>query len=255
MLDEHGREANRFVAELASNQVAARVRSIAFVEEQVDGVQHGIEARQIFIGPEFEPHVGVAKLTLGTNEPLRDRIIARQESPRDFRHAEAAHGLERERNPCLAREDRMACEEHHRELIVVGQRRLAAELDVRVRRLRNGVERRQHGRAVGEPLLAPKHIERAMLGDLDEPRGRIRRHAFDRPELQRLDERVLRHFFGEREVPCAENPRQRRDDLPRCASEQIVEQLVHVRMISISRTSMLPKSRCGQSFTVAIAAS
>ncbi len=171
---------------------------------------------------------------------------------RDLADAEAAHDLERERDARLARQDRVAREEHHRELIVVGRRRLAAQpgggrriagaRDHRGRRDRLGLHRRQaiagRGLELDQPLLAPQQIERAVLRHLNQPGRRVGRRALVRPELQRLDERVLRRFLGQRQMPRAEDPRERRDDVREVVLEvQIVD---HGRVTSTSRTSMLP---------------
>src|SRR5439155_17932109 len=88
---------------------------------------------------------------------------------------------------------------------------------------------------------------------LDQPRRRVGRRALVRPGLQRLDERVLRRFLGQRQMPRAEDPRERRDDVREVVLEvQIVD---HGRVTSTSRTSMLPSSMCGQSFAIFTASS
>ena len=94
------------------------------------------------------------------------------------------------------------------------------------------------GVELDEPLIATQEIERPVLRHLDQPRRRIRGDALVRPELQRLDQRVLRGFLGQRQVPRAEDPCERGHDLREDALE--VEIVDHGRVTSTSRTSMLP---------------
>ena len=177
-------------------------------------------------GVDRERDVGVAQLTLGAHQALRDRLLAREKGAGNLADAEPAHGLERERHARVAREHRMARQKHHRELIVVGHRRLAAQP-----RIGGACGAAYPGagnrvRAIRQPPFAAQDVERPMLRHLNQPGRRIRRHTGVRPRLQRLHERVLRDLLGQRHVPRAEDARERGDDpRGRLPKRQIVDDL------------------------------
>ena len=70
-------------------------------------------------GWKLESRLALAQLAPRADEPLRDGRLGHQERTRDFRHAEAADGLEAQRDARVARQVRMTAEKHHPQLVVV----------------------------------------------------------------------------------------------------------------------------------------
>ena len=138
----------------------------------------------------------VADQTLRADEPLRDRAVRCKERSRDLLNAEPADGLEAQRHARVGRQRRMAAHEHHAQLVVFdrGFLRLVGVAGRELQLLRDVMG------AIAERRVAPKHVERTVARDAEQPSARVVGHAQARPLLQRLDERVLNDLFDEFQV-------------------------------------------------------
>gem|GEM_PF-4567330 len=141
----------------------------------------------------------------------------------------------------------MTAHEHHPELIVAKLMRESA-LFIDIALAKRGEDVRFFSAQRG---LAAQLIERAVARNLEQPRRGIFGRSAETPELQRGDERLLHNLFREPEMLRAEDARQRGDHLSRAVAEEMVDQAVdgiHCgASSSISRISIEPNSRCGES--------
>src|ERR1051325_375678 len=100
MLNQKRGEADRFVTKLLAHEFLAARRLVAFIEKQVERLQHCVQApRQLLPGGNLERDARIADLLLGPGQSLGDGRIRREERLRNFPDAESAKRLERER--CL----------------------------------------------------------------------------------------------------------------------------------------------------------
>ena len=167
---EHGREADRFDA-----QLLPRRRAVARVEDEVDRGEDGAQAvGQEMLGRHAQRDAGVADLPLRAHEPLGERRLGNEEAARDLRRREAADEAQRQRDLRLGGERRMAAREDQLEpfvgddsLLVLGQL-LGAREQLRLAR---------------ERLFAPDLVDCAVARSRDDPRAGIRRDAVPRPAL------------------------------------------------------------------------
>jgi hypothetical protein len=96
-------EAQRFRAQIGPDEIFAFVRRAAFVEEEVDHFERGVETlREFFSARHVERQMLVTNLTLGAYEALRDGFIGGQQGAGDFTHVEACRDLQAERDTCFA---------------------------------------------------------------------------------------------------------------------------------------------------------
>ena len=102
---EHAAHAKRLIAELGTQPVLAPRRGIAFVENEIDDLQHRSEPRREFFAargligqPRFR------KGPLGAHDALGDRRLRHQEGPGDLLGGQAADHPQRQRRAGLARQ-------------------------------------------------------------------------------------------------------------------------------------------------------
>jgi hypothetical protein len=223
--DEAG-EPQCLPTQIEPHEIVAGMGVVAFVEQQVDDLEHRLEARlELGAARQFEAGARLTQLPLRTYEALRNGRLRCEQRAGDLRDAEAADGLQTEGDPRVAGQRRMAAEKDHPQLVV-------AEGPVDGERA--GVERVGRAGDLGRDLrdapaerhVAAQGIERAVPGDAQEPRRGIVGNARERPLLQRLDERVLHDLFGELEVGRAEDAREPCDHLSRPVAEQMVHELM-----------------------------
>ena len=72
--------------------------------------------------------------------------------------------------------------------------------------------------------VPPRLIECPVFRRLQQPRGRILRHAGERPGLHGFHQSILHDILGEVQMLHAEMPRQDRDEPARLAPEQVVNE-------------------------------
>ncbi len=118
-LCQHAAEAERVLAERGAHPVLAGGRGVAFVEDEVDDLEDGGEARGE-LGPagHFEGDARLGERALGADDALGDGRLRDEEGARDLGGGEAAEQAQRERDARLGREDRVAGGKHEAEEIV-----------------------------------------------------------------------------------------------------------------------------------------
>ncbi len=125
----------------------------------------------------------------------------------------------------------------------------------------------------GPARFAAQQVERAVLGNGGEPGFGPFGHALERPQRQRLQERVLDGVLGDADAARAQPPRQRRDQpmgrIARQRGDEAVDLLAQpatlalvafggasaavIRSIGRSSTQLVSFQRCGQSRAIASA--
>ena len=154
--------ASSFASRIASSQSSSRTasrpraRRVALVEDEVEDGEHRAQPlRQQVVGRDAEGDAGVADLPLRADEPLRHRRLGDEERVRDLRRRQAGDLPQRQRDPRLGGERRVAAGEDEREA-VVGDRAHVVLLG------RQRLEPRQQLGLAGEGLLAPDPVDRAV---------------------------------------------------------------------------------------------
>src|SRR5437868_9519453 len=114
MLRQQFGETDRLVAEFSSNEVFAAGRFVTFIEQQVERLQNAVEPpRQLVTNWDLKRDLRFLDFLLCTRQSLCNRGFGRQECMTDFRHAETAECLQRERHLRLRRNDWMTAHEHN----------------------------------------------------------------------------------------------------------------------------------------------
>ncbi len=197
---EDAAEAQRFLAQLRPHPVVAGRRRIAFVEDQVDDLQHRGEARRQFLAARrLEADIGLGQRALGAHDALGHGRLADQEGARDFIGSEPAKQAQRERHPSFRRQHGMAGGEDQTQQVVAD---VVVERGVEVgRRVPFGVHfAAELGvLALGE-LQSAQAVDRPVLRGRHQPGAGIVRHASGRPAFERHHQRILRQFLGEADV-------------------------------------------------------
>ena len=212
-VDEQPAQANGFTGQVRARQrVAARCR-VAFVEDQVDDVQHRVEPiGQLGEGRYLVRNAGVADLAFGAHDALRQRRGRRQERARDLFGFEPAHLAQRQRDAGVRAQRRVAAGEDQAEAVVFDALVLVCHAGCR-----DGLELLGHAAQRGiEPGVPPQLVDCLESSGRDQPRARVLRHAFARPRVERRRERVVHRFLGPIEI--AEQPNQRGQHAARIGS-------------------------------------
>ena len=204
-------EPKRLVAERGPHPVVARGGGVAFVEDEVDDLEHRGEARrEVGAARHLEGHLRVGEGPLGPDDPLGDGRRGNEEGARDLFGGQAAEQAKGQRDPGLGREHRVAGGEDQAQEIVshvvvdrgveIGDSGLLPRVELVADLL---------VLALGHGPLA-QQIDGAMLGGSHEPGTGIVGHAGRGPPLQGRDQRVLRQVLGDADV--AHHPGQSRDE-------------------------------------------
>ena len=200
-LVRRAREADRFTREIHALVRLPRARGVALVEDEIEHVEDGAEARVSLLGRRHhEAHAGALDALLRAADSLRHRRLGHEERARDLRRGETTHRAQRQRDRGRTRERRMAAHEEKNERVVlfhgcfVGRRyhvlfRRCFEDDLRF--------------APAARRLRPDLIGELSRGDLDEPRARIFGHAGARPLERSRGERFLHCVLRGAEVAVA----------------------------------------------------
>ena len=139
---------------------------------------------------------------------------------------QAAQRAQRQRDPGVHRERRMAAGEDQPQPIVGDRHRRPPSDPARWPRSSDSIaaSRAERLGLLDQPLSPAEPIDGPVAGGRRDPRARVVRHAPRRPGLQRADERVLDGLLGEVEV--AGHPDERRDRPALLLAEQAVDDLV-----------------------------
>ena len=210
-LGQDAAEPERVLAELRSHPVVTAGRRVALVEDQVDDLEHRRQTgREIVSARQLEGDPGLGERALGADDPLGDGRLRDEERARDLLGGQPSEQAQREGNPRLDGENRMAGDEHQAQEIIA---------DVVVDRL---VEVRRGDFSLDlhlatdllvlalEPLVAAQEVDGTMLRGGHEPGARIVRNARPRPPLEGGHQGLLRDLLGEADV--AHHPRQPGDE-------------------------------------------
>ena len=192
----------RLQTEIRTDKVVARRGCVAFVENEVDDLEHRGQPRSPFgAARHLEGQSRLCDCLLRAHDTLRDRGLARQEGACDLVRRQAADYLQGQRRAGVGRQHGVAGHEDEAQQLV-------AEIIVHSRF--DGVGRAVV-RLVERPrdllvlalahLVAPEGIDRATFGDGHQPGARIGRNAGGRPLGQRDDQRVLRQLLGTIDIP------------------------------------------------------
>ena len=206
---EHAAHAQRVVAELRPQPFVAARRGIAFVEDEIDDLQHRGEPLDEFLAARgFVGQPGFRERPLRAHDALGNGRLRQQEGARDLVGGQAADHPQRQRRAGLARQARMTGGEDQPQQFVadiVVQR--GVQIGHRLLLLLHVA--RHHLVLAREHLPAAQMIERAPFGGRHQPRAGLFRHAGRGPVLERRQQRFLRQIFGQRHV--AQHPRQAGD--------------------------------------------
>ena len=211
-------EADRLGAKLAADERLARSRRVALVEDEIERGEHRGEAiGKLVVGRDDVRDAGAGDLALRADEPLLHRRLGGQERAGDFGRLQAAERAQRQGDPRLRRERRMAAGEDQPQPIV----RDGAVVDLVL--LAQGHERLELAHLVLEPAGPPDPVDGLVAGRGRDPRAGVARQPALRPHLERDQEGVLDGLLGEVEV--AEDADERRDRPSRLLAEQAVDGL------------------------------
>ena len=221
-LRQQASEPDRLAGQIRPGQRGARGRVVSLVEDQVDDVQHGVEAtRQLGARRHLVGNARVADLGLRTDDPLRHGGRAGEERARDLLGREPAHLAQGQRHLGVRTQGRMAAREHQPQPIVLDfvriPRRRVAGLggeplgELALRRI--------------EPRPPAQHVDGLEAAGGDEPCARVGGLPVAGPSLGRRGERVVQRLLGEIEV--AEQADQRGEHAARVGAVDRFDSLAH----------------------------
>ena len=161
-LDEHPPEPQRVLAEPRPHDVVARGGGIALVEDEVDDAEDGRQPRGQAIPPrDLEGDTSLGQGPLGAHDPLRDRGLGHEESAGDLLGRQAAEQAQREGDPALEGQDRVARDQDEPQHVVA---HVVVDLgrDVRNDPLPLGLEGRELLVLSGDDRAVPHGVDRAV---------------------------------------------------------------------------------------------
>ncbi len=200
-LPEHAAQAQRLFRECRPHPFITRGRGVAFVENQVDHHEHGLDpATQLVPTRRLKGNVRLGERLLGAGDPLAQRLFRDEKRTRDLRRGEAADQAQRERDASFHRKHGMARGEDETQHVII---------DHLIQRV---LQR------VSEPLLLPlqlagnlfmlwdehaaatQRIDRAPFRRRHQPCAGIVRDAFLGPDFEGGHERILRQLLGDADI-------------------------------------------------------
>ena len=194
-------QAQRLVNHGRAHQVITQRGRIAFVEDEVDHFQHTCQAGLQRIGARhFKRQLGGGQRALGAHNALRHGGLGHEEGAGNLIGAQAAQQLERERDPRIQRQHRVASREHQAQQVVANvifTRRIEAIDKIGCHmRFQSFQVSTQFFLLFGVQRDLAQPVQRAVFGSGHQPGSRVVGHAVGRPMLQRSHQRVLRQLFG-----------------------------------------------------------
>jgi hypothetical protein len=204
------RQPDRLRAQLRPDHARARGRAVALVEQQVQHGQHPGRALGEEAGGRHPVRDRrVADLALGADDPLRHRGLGHQQRAGDLGGSQPGQRPQRERDPRLERQGRVAAGEDEPEP-VIADAVVAGRREVPAGRL-GRLQQRRLAQLGGLVRAAAEHVDRTVAGGGGQPGAGAGGHAVAFPRLQGAGERVLRALLGQ--VPVAGDRDQGGDDL------------------------------------------
>src|SRR5262245_26595600 len=238
-LGQDATEPERVLAQRGSHPVAAGCGRVAFVEDEVDDLEHGRQAGDALRpARDLEGDVLLREGALGPYDALGHGGFRDEEGARDLLGAETAEQAERERHPRLGREHRVAGDEHETQEVVTD---VVVDCSVEVHRGQIALHFQLAAELFVlalEELVPPEEVDRAMLGGGHEPGARLVRDARLRPPLECRDERLLGEVLGHPDV--AYQPREPCDEPRRFDSPDRVDRAVRIGSRHRPRSQHLP---------------
>ena len=200
-LGELAPEPDRLVGEIDANRGRRPGRQVRLVEDEVDHAQH---PRQPVgqLGSRRHPvwQAGGLDLGLGAHEALRHGRDRRAEGGRDLVGRQPGDAAQRERDPAVGVEHRVAAREDQAQAVVVDTRRPALLAVLHLVDLMAALERVGVTLAARPRRLSGETVEGAAARDRVHPPGRVGGPTVDRPAFRSQQPRVLQAVLGEREV-------------------------------------------------------
>lgn len=190
---QHAAQPDRLVGQIDPYRGRARSGQVALVEDQIDDRQDSGQAPgQIVGGRHPVGHVVRSDLGLGAGQPPGHRGLGHQEGLGDLGHRQPTQQAQRQRDPCLDRERRVAAQEDQPQP-VVGHRAGGFGWCVVVEHL----GRLLSGVALG---LAATPVDRLAGGRRGEPATGVGRQTVLAPVLHGREEGFGRCVLGNVEV-------------------------------------------------------
>ena len=191
-LPQHAPQAQRLFRQSRPHPFIARGRGIAFVENQVDHREDGVDPQaQFFAARRFKRNMCFQESFLGAEDALAHGFFRHQEGAGNFRRGEAADQTQGKSDAAFDRKDGMAGREDEPEHVIVDDliqcviQSIAEMLLLKFEFAGNFfVLLHQH-------LATAKIIDGAALGRGHQPRAGILGDAFSGPDFEGGDERVL----------------------------------------------------------------
>ena len=207
---EDAPEAQRVLAERRTHPVLTRRRRVALVENQVNHFEHGGQPdAELVAARDLERDSLLGERLLGSDDPLRHRRLGDEKGARDLLGRQSAEQPQRERDPRLGGQHRMAGGEDQAQQVVA---------DVIVQ---SGIEIRCRGvlrdfQLVAELLMlaleeraAAQQVDGAVLRRRHEPCAGIAGDTGRGPLFERGNQCVVRKVFCEPDVADDAQPARR----------------------------------------------
>ena len=186
------------VAQLPADQLLAARRPVALGEDQVDHAEHRAEPPGQLLAPRHaERDPGLPDLPLGPHQPLRHRRLGDQEGGGDLRRGQPADAAQRQRDPRLRVQGRMAAHEDEPELVV--SLRHHGRFSHHSRPSDPGQARRL-GLLGRTPALPPQPVQGLVPRRAGQPGAGVGRHPGDRPGRDREEAGLLHRVLGGLEI-------------------------------------------------------
>ena len=201
---EHPGQVDGPLHEVAPDEGVADRGGVARGEDEVDDLEHGVDAgRQLGGGGHPVGDAGPGDLLLGPGDPRRHGRLTDQEGPGHLGGAQAAHQAERQGHLRGQRQRRVAAGEDEPQPVVAD---LVGLVLARPRGRASVDEQRPRPAQRGLPA---EKVEGVAAGDGGQPGSRPGRHPGAGPDRQGLGVGVLHALLGQVEI--GGHPRRRRD--------------------------------------------
>ena len=214
--DHHPRQPDRLLAQLPPHRRVPGGRRVALGEDQVEHGQHaGQPVRQLGIGRHPVRDRRGGDLLLRPGDPRRHRRLRHHEGAGDLRRGQAAEQPERQRDPRLGGERRVAAGEQQPQPLVRDRRHILTALpgDAGARPGPGpGVRHHQQRQPPGQCRLPPEPVQGLAPRGGQQPRVGPVRHAVALPGRQRGRVRVLQRLLGH--VQAADEPGEQGEQAP-----------------------------------------
>ncbi len=118
--EKQSRQADRLGRQLLAFDRVPGGRAVAFVEHQVDHLKHAVQSLwQLGMTGHHVGDAGIAQPMLGADDALRDGRCRHEKRPRDFLGGQVADLAQRQCDPGVRRQCRMAAREHQAQAIIL----------------------------------------------------------------------------------------------------------------------------------------